>query len=410
MAASLLFPQPPAVLNGPSGSDPKARVSYAAMWQDGIGRQTAAANYGTNGNTPITRPTSAPSSSSTVLVSQVAYNIRGEAYQSTDPMGTVMQTTLDNAGRRTVLVENYISGGTDPDQNRTTLWSYNADSNVTTITAYNSTTGNQTTEFFISGVRGLSPFRSPRRKRGLSPSYVRAKSPATTSSTSPPTPTAAPSSTNTTATGDRIQTTDQNATIHQFAFDKLGRQTLDQVAALGAGLDAAVVAVGAAYNVLNQLTTVSVLADSSINSVVNQVQRSYNGFQQLTAESQEHGGAVNSSTPQTGYLYADGSANTIRPVALTYPNGTNTLGYAYDDPNGIDSNLSRITSLGLKQAKPARGFGGRSQRVPGAEQRSAVVEPCGLSLLHRSMFPFWVGRRGGTGASGLRLQGRLSAT
>ena len=68
------------------------------------------------------------------------------------------------------------------------------------------------------------------------------------------------------------------------------------------------------------------------------------------------------------------------------------------------------TALDLKQAKPGRGFGGRSQRVPGAEQRSAAVEPCDLSLLHRCMFPFWVGRCGGAGASGLRLQGRLSAT
>jgi hypothetical protein len=69
-----------------------------------------------------------------------------------------------------------------------------------------------------------------------------------------------------------------------------------------------------------------------------------------------------------------------------------------------------IGALVLKQAKPGRGFEGGSQRVPGAEQRSAAVESGELSLLHRSMFPFWVGRRGGTGASGLRLQGRLSAT
>ena len=64
-------------LNYPTGSDPKARVNYRAMWPDGIGRQTAAANYGTNANTPITRPSTAPASSISVLVSLVAYNIRG---------------------------------------------------------------------------------------------------------------------------------------------------------------------------------------------------------------------------------------------------------------------------------------------------------------------------------------------
>ena len=63
-----------------------------------------------------------------------------------------------------------------------------------------------------------------------------------------------------------------------------------------------------------------------------------------------------------------------------------------------------LMPLDLKQAKGSRGFGGRPQRVSGAEQQSAVVELCELSLLHRPMFPFWVGRRGGAGASGLRLQ------
>ena len=38
-----------------------ARVSYAAFWQDGAGRQIAAANYGTNGGTAPTPPLSAPS-------------------------------------------------------------------------------------------------------------------------------------------------------------------------------------------------------------------------------------------------------------------------------------------------------------------------------------------------------------
>lgn len=37
-------------LNGPSGSQPKSRDSYQAMWADGVGRTLATANYGTNDN------------------------------------------------------------------------------------------------------------------------------------------------------------------------------------------------------------------------------------------------------------------------------------------------------------------------------------------------------------------------
>jgi hypothetical protein len=44
--------------------------------------------------------------------------------------------------------------------------------------------------------------------------------------------------------------------------------------------------------------------------VVNDVKRAYNGFQQLTREYQEHGGAVDGSSLHVDYSYADGSANT----------------------------------------------------------------------------------------------------
>jgi hypothetical protein len=56
-------------------------------------------------------------------------------------------------------------------------------------------------------------------------------------------------------------------------------------------------------------------------NVVKQVARVYNGFQQLTREYQEHGGAVvAASTPLAQYGFAKGSANTIRPTSLT-PDG-----------------------------------------------------------------------------------------
>ena len=44
------------------------------------------------------------------------------------------------------------------------------------------------------------------------------------------------------------------------------------------------------------------------------------------------------------YGYADGSANAIRPLSLTYPNGR-VLAYGYGSTGTIDDNLSRIASL-----------------------------------------------------------------
>jgi hypothetical protein len=313
------------VLNGPAGPDPKARVTYVAAWFDGIGRQKAVADYGTNGNVALTRPATAPASSSAVLVSQVVFNIRGEAFQTIDPMGAVTQTSFDNANRRIQLIENYVSGGTGPDQNRTMTWTYNGDGNMISITAYNAATGNQTTAFEFGVSAPASGFWTNDLLHAVTypdgetviHEYNRQS--------------------------QRITTTDQNGTVHQFAFDNLGRQTTDQVATLGNGIDDAIMAIATAYEVRNLVTTITSL-DSSGNAV-NQVQRVYNGFRQLAGEYQEHGGAVNmASTPLVQYGFADGSANTIRPTSLTYPNG-NVLALGYGTAGGIDDNLSRIDSL-----------------------------------------------------------------
>ena len=83
-----------------------ARMNYTAFWQDGGGRSIATANYGINN--PGTLPLSPPPSTSTVLVSQTAYNNRGEAYLSTDPAGMVTRTDTDDAGRTIRTIQNYV--------------------------------------------------------------------------------------------------------------------------------------------------------------------------------------------------------------------------------------------------------------------------------------------------------------
>ena len=63
--------------------------------------------------------------------------------------------------------------------------------------------------------------------------------------------------------------------------------------------------------------------------MVNDVQNAYNDFGQLTTQYQSHVGAVNpTTTPKLQMAYAAESANTIRPISLTYPNGR-VLNYNY---------------------------------------------------------------------------------
>ena len=75
-------------LQNPS-TTPKARVSYSASWQDGIGRVVATANYGTNGGTALSRPDLVPEASDTVLVSLASFDAAGNTLESIDPAGMV---------------------------------------------------------------------------------------------------------------------------------------------------------------------------------------------------------------------------------------------------------------------------------------------------------------------------------
>lgn len=80
-------------------------------------------------------------------------------------------------------------------------------------------------------------------------------------------------------------------------------------------------------------------------SVVNEVKSEYNDFSQLTTEYQSHSGAVDTSTtPKMEYAYADGSANTIRRVSQTYPDGR-VMTYDYGTSGAMNDVLSRVESL-----------------------------------------------------------------
>ena len=98
---------------GPSDTYRPARVSFVAMYADGIGRTVNTADYGTHGDaSSLARPSNCHARSDTVLVTSIIFNDRGEPFQTIDPAGTTDQTTLDNAARRTQFIQNHVSGGT----------------------------------------------------------------------------------------------------------------------------------------------------------------------------------------------------------------------------------------------------------------------------------------------------------
>ena len=135
--------------------------------------------------------------------------------------------------------------------------------------------------------------------------------------------------------------------IHSYDYDLLGRINQDRVTTLATGIDGAVLRLEAAYDVRGQLQKITSLDNATVDTgtIVNQVQFAYNDFGQAVDTWQSHSGAVNTvSTPKVQYGFADGSANTIRPMSVTYPNGRQ-IDYDYGTASGIDDSLSRVASI-----------------------------------------------------------------
>jgi RHS repeat-associated protein len=225
-----------------------------------------------------------------------------------------------------VTVGSHCAGS---DQNVTTETTYTADGNVDTLTAVNPATGNQTTRY----VYGTTLAESLVARSDLLVGEVY--------------PDAADGADRVSYAynrqGDRTSMTDQNGTLHAYAFDLFGRVTADDVPALGADVDADVKHIGTTYDIRGMMRAATSRTTAG-GLLINQVVLSYNDFGQLAVDSQKPSVIA---TPQlVQYNYADGSANTIRRTKVTYPNAR-TLDLGYGAGGGNDDQLGRVQQLTL---------------------------------------------------------------
>src|SRR5262249_11348436 len=86
------------------------------------------------------------------------------------------------------------------------------------------------------------------------------------------------------ALGQVITATDRNGNVHSYSFDVLGRITSDSVTTLGSGVDGAVRRLDTAYDGQGNAYLFTSYSDTAGTTTVNQVQRTFNGFGQLTVE------------------------------------------------------------------------------------------------------------------------------
>ncbi len=310
-------------LTTPGGSQPKARVSYVAIYPDALGRVVNVANYGTHDGSEPTWASTCPARADDVLVTATDYNDRGEPWQVTDPKATVKRAEFDDAGRLTQTIENYHSSGSGSDINKTTNFTYNADGNLATLTAINADTGNQVTTYVYGTTLTHSDIASSQLLRAVI--YP--------DSSDSPNPLSGTDHVEYgyNRLGERKQMKDQREVIHDYEHDKLGRLTHDRVTLpSGSAVSNAVLRISRTYDFRGMLASITSYDAASGGSEKNQCVFTYNEFAQLIKEEQAHGGPVVSGTPAVEYEYADGADNHIRPTSITYPNGRD-LTFDYGD-------------------------------------------------------------------------------
>lgn len=322
-------------LNGPTGIQPQARVTYAARWADPIGRPHVQANYGTNGGAELTRPSLAPQPSDTVLVSRTHYAQDGQPAQTAAPDGVITRTQKDRMGRQIKLIENFVADApeTDSGANRTTEYVYAPDGGLSRLIVKNIVTGDQVTRWDFgstledSGVARTDLLRAKMYPGDVAPdgtilrslSYIYDRQ------------------------GRNIGATDANGTEHVFDLDKLGRIWEDRVVTLGTSVDGAVRRISRAYDARGLVSSITSHDNPTVGAgtVVNQVVNEYDAFGHQTADIQSHDGAADGSTPRVSYTYADGSANTTRRTSVIYPSGK-VINISYGAAGSIEDRLDRM--------------------------------------------------------------------
>lgn len=352
----------------PEVTMPRARVTYQAFWPDAIGRVRAEADYGTMGGALFQGGVSEPGQgvsyddlypqfalipqrSDLVLLTTTHYAENGDASRTVGPDGVETRWVNDKMGRRIRLYE-----GLDGDCGcladvstalRTTDYVWHPSGQLERLIQLNATTGDQTTRW----VFGTSLAESGIASNHLLRAKIYPESDDLPSLTNGPDGQYARLEYRYNRQGEVIHHTDADGTVHEYEYDRAGRQTEDRVTTLGPDLDASVRRIQRQYEARGLVSKITSHSAVSGGVIVNEVQRDYSPFGLLVSDWQSHSGAVATSggsvTPRVLYGYTNGSGNKLRRTTVTYPNTTRVLNLEYGAANTIDDHLGRIASLDL---------------------------------------------------------------
>ena len=280
------------------------------------------------------------------------YNSKGRQDAVTDPKGIVTATVFDDFGRTAATINNYTGTfatlATITPSNINSLAVPSATANMLTKYSFDDdghmiqleTDSNTTVEItkYIFGVKtttagGTSDISS----RDL---LYQVQYPDPTTGL----PNSSLTDTYTYNEQGQVKTyKDRDGTVHTYSYDVLGRQTADAITTLGSGVDPSIQRIETAYDTQGNAYLFTSYNAASGGTIVNQVQQSFDGQDNMTAEYQAHSGAVNTAkTPVVNYGYSDPSTGKSRLTSMTYPDSS-VVGYNYN--TGLESSISRLSSI-----------------------------------------------------------------
>ena len=146
--------------------------------------------------------------------------------------------------------------------------------------------------------------------------------------------------------GEYQSETQPNGTEHQYDRNKLGQIIHDRVTALGADIDDSVLRISTTFNNRGLEETITTCDNATVGSgtIVNQVKKEYDAFNQMISDAQEHGGAVDANSPEVTYTFSDGSNSALRKLTVSTPSG-HKVNYDYGADNSIADAFNRPASL-----------------------------------------------------------------
>jgi RHS repeat-associated protein len=341
-------------------ADLKGRAQIMAMYYDELDREVDTVNFGTNGGSTFTLPSSAPARSDTALRATTAYDLFGRVDTIEGPDGVKSKSLYDDAGRPTANIDNY-TGQSLTNLSRTNdiytrkeythglltrLWvDLDGDGNVDTTGA----AGSQDQETVYT--YGVSPSDSDGPSKIAAGHVLRRVF--------------YPDSTGTSdsvtysydAQFERIRVKDQAGNVIEHDYDAVGRIAHRRATNIDSSFDDLVKRISMTYDDRGMPATVTQYDNAAAGSgnVVDQVGRTYDAWGNLGQFRQDWNSPLASSSGddhEVSYGYEDAhfpgssvAVRTVRRNELNLPYA-GTIALEYNSADGsLDDAANRVSSV-----------------------------------------------------------------